>query len=398
MLPHLHAAVGDTLDLTQGYIAEGVSATFSDGVITFDRTEIANSTRFYDSQKGWVGASRYDDSYMCWAHTASNMIQYWQSYYGVFCKSDVSTLPYGSDYKRELYNANNAFNSPVITDPMRLNVMKALYNSGFRNMGNEVATGTNWFFTWVDSQGGYYSEYFGAIHNGQSNPLGHTATITGVNSLSTLKSALLPALGLTESNGTYTQTESGLIAHLNVTDGSNPHTLTCYGLTTNADGSIKSVIIADSDDCKLRPNDPNTASSGTEGTYMPKLTQLYIQTDTDGKLVLYSDESCETAFISGYKYYVSGITQINTPEALKNMLAEYSDTANEALVWNGGENGIWQSAEPTTEELPTTATGWDVLVNGDNIEEKHQGYYHSYAEAGRAVVFDSHGMNGSTET
>ena len=326
------------------------------------------------------------------------MIQYWQSYYGVFCKSDVSTLPYGSDYKRELYNANNAFNSPVITDPMRLNVMKALYNSGFRNMGNEVATGTNWFFTWVDSQGGYYSEYFGAIHNGQSNPLGHTATITGVNSLSTLKSALLPALGLTESNGTYTQTESGLIAHLNVTDGSNPHTLTCYGLTTNADGSIKSVIIADSDDCKLRPNDPNTASSGTEGTYMPKLTQLYIQTDTDGKLVLYSDESCETAFISGYKYYVSGITQINTPEALKNMLAEYSDTANEALVWNGGENGIWQSAEPTTEELPTTATGWDVLVNGDNIEEKHQGYYHSYAEAGRAVVFDSHGMNGSTET
>lgn len=386
------------MDLTQGYIAEGVSATFSDGVITFGRTEIANSTRFYDSQKGWVGASRYDDSYMCWAHTASNMIQYWQSYYGVFCKSDVSTLPYGSDYKRELYNAMNSSNSPVITDPMRLNVMKALYNSGFSNMGNEVATGTNWFFTWVDSQGGYYSEYFGAIHNGQSNPLGHTATITGVNSLSTLKSALLPALGLTESNGTYTQTESGLIAHLNVTDGSNPHTLTCYGLTTNADGSIKSVIIADSDDCKLRPTDPNTASSGTEGTYMPKLTQLYLQTDTDGKLVLYSDESCETAFISGYKYYVSGITQINTPEVLKNMLAEYSDTANEALVWNGGENGIWQSAEPTTEELPTTATGWDVLVNGDNIEAKHQGYYHSYAEAGRAVVFDSHGMNGSTET
>lgn len=396
-VPAVHAAVGDTYDLTQGYIAEGVSATFSDGVIIFGRTEIANSTRFYDSQKGWVGAGRYDDSYMCWAHTASNMIQYWQSYYGVFCKSDVSTLPYGSDYKRELYNAMNPSNSPVITDPMRLNVMKALYNSGFSNMGGEVATGTNWFFTWVDSQGGYYSEYFGAIHNGQSNPLGHTATITGVNSLSTLKSALLPALGLTESNGTYTQTESGLIAHLNVTDGSNPHTLTCYGLTMNADGSIKSVIIADSDDCKLRPTDPNTSFSGPEGTYMPKLTQLYVKVDENGKLMLFSDEACGTPFISGYSYYVAGITQINTPEVLQNMLAEYSDVANEAQVWNGNSNE-WKAQVATTEELPTESTGWDVLVDGDNIAEEHRGYYHAYSTDGRAVVFGAHGMNGRTST
>lgn len=398
MLPHLHAAVGDTLDLTQGFVAEGVDATFSYGVMTFDKTALQTSTRFYDSQKGWVAGYSSGDSYMCWAHTASNMIQYWQTYYGVFSKKDPGSIPYGSDYKRELYNKMNPSASPIITDPMRLNVMKALKDSGFSNMGGEVATGTNWFFTWVDSQGGYYSEYFGEIHNGQSNYTGQTATITGIDSLSTLKSALLPALGITENNGTYTQTESGLISHLNVTDGSNPHTLTCYGLTLNEDGSIKSLIIADSDDCRLPSYEGATGSTGSEGTYTPKLTQLYIQTDTDGKLVLYSDESCETAFISGYKYYVSGITQINTPEVLKNMLAEYSDTANEALVWNGGENGVWQSAEPTTEELPTTATGWDVLVNGDNIEEKHQGYYHSYAEAGRAVVFDSHGMNGSTET
>ncbi len=398
MLPHLHAAVGDTLDLTQGFVAEGVDATFSYGVMTFDKTALQTSTRFFDSQKGWVAGTSYGDSLMCWAHTASNMIQYWQTYYGVFSKKDPVSIPYGSDYKRELYNKMNPSNSPVITDPMRLNVMKALKDSGFSNMGGEVASGTNWFFTWVDSQGGYYSEYFGEIHNGQFNYTGQTATITGINSLSTLKSALLPALGITENNGTYTQTESGLISHLNVTDGSNPHTLTCYGLTLNEDGSIKSLIIADSDDCRLRSTEGVIGTTGPEGTYTPKLTQLYIQTDTDGKLVLYSDESCETAFISGYKYYVSGITQINTPEVLKNMLAEYSDTANEALVWNGGENGIWQSAEPTTEELPTTATGWDVLVNGDNIEEKHQGYYHSYAEAGRAVVFDSHGMNGSTET
>ena len=392
-----HAAVGDTYDLTQGFIADGVAGTFTNGVLKFDEDSLLNSTRFYDSQKGWVGATRYDDSYMCWAHTASNMIQYWQSYYGVFCKGDVSSLPYGSDYKRELYNKMSSGSSPVITDPMRLNVMKALYNSGFSNMGNEVATGTNWFFTWVDGQGGYYSEYFGAIHNGQSNTLGQTATITGVNSLSTLKSALLPALGLEESNGTYTQTESGLIAHLNVTDGSNPHTLTCYGLTTNADGSIKSVIIADSDDCRLPSYEGIQGSTGTSGTYTPKATQLYVQVDENGRLMLYSDEACKTPFISGYSYYVSGITQINTPEVLQNMLAEYSDVANEAQVWNGSSNE-WKAQVATTEELPTESTGWDVLVDGDNIAEEHRGYYHTYSTDGRAVVFGAHGMNGHTST
>ncbi len=398
ILPHLHAAVGDTLDLTQGFVAEGVDATFASGVMTFEKTALQTSTRFFDSQKGWVAGSSDGDSYMCWAHTASNMIQYWQTYYGVFSKKDPVSIPYGSDYKRELYNKMNPYNSPVITDPMRLNVMKALKDSGFSNMGGEVATGTNWFFTWVDSQGGYYSEYFGEIHNGQSNYTGQTATITGINSLSTLKSALLPALGITENNGTYTQTESGLISHLNVTDGSNPHTLTCYGLTLNEDGSIKSLIIADSDDCRLRSTEEVIGSTGADGTYTPKLTQLYIQTAADGKLVLYSDESCETAFIDGHTYYVSGITQINTPEVLKNMLAEYSDTDKEALIWNGSKNATWKTVTSTTEQLPTEATGWDVLVNGDNIEAKHRGYYHSYAEDGRAVVFDTHGMNGSTET
>lgn len=382
------AGVGDNLNLANGYVAEGVAATFVNGVMSFGKTELQASNRFYDSQKGWVADSRYGDSLMCWAHTASNMIQYWQSYYGVFYRGDTA-LPYGSDYKRELYNLMNPSNSPVITDPMRLNVMKALKDSGFSNSGNEVASGTNWFFTWVDSQGGYYSDYFGAVHNGQSNAEGQTATITGVNSVSGLKSALLPALGITETNGSYRQTESGLIAHLNVTNGSNPHTLTCYGLTTHADGSIKSVIIADSDDCLLPSYESTIGSTGTGGTYTPKLSQLYIKTDSDGKLMLYSDESCETPFISGYTYYVAGVTQINTPDVLKNMLAEYSDTANEAQVWNGSATE-WTKQQATTEHLPTATTGWDVQVNGDNIAEEHRGYYHTYATDGRSVLFDDH--------
>ena len=386
-----YAAVGDAVDLTQGYVADGVTATFYNGVLTFGKAELQSSTRFYDSQKGWVAGSSYGDSLMCWAHTSSNMIQYWQSYYGVFYKGNKE-LPYGSDYTRKLYNVMNPSNSPVITDPMRLNVMKALYNSGFYNTGNEVKTGTDWFFTWVDSDGGYYSEYFGATRQGQSTPEGQTATITAVDSLSSLKTALLPALGITQSGNTYTQTEAGLIAHLNVTNGSSPHTLTCYGLTTHADGSIKSLIIADSDDCRLPSYEGVEGSTGQSGTYTPKLTQLYVKLDNNGKLALYTDAEHTTPFISGDTYYVSGITQINTPEVLQNMLAEYSDVANEAQVWNG-KGTAWEQQTATTDELPTESTGWDVHVNGANIATEHHGHYHTYSTNGRAVRFDDHADN-----
>ena len=47
------AEVGDTVNLTQGYVADGVCATFYNGTMTFGKAELQKSTRFYDSQKGW---------------------------------------------------------------------------------------------------------------------------------------------------------------------------------------------------------------------------------------------------------------------------------------------------------------------------------------------------------
>ncbi len=396
----LHAAVGDTVNPYQGFVADGVNVNMNSGILQeFSDDNIKASTRFYDSTKGWV-AGIGGDSSMCWAHTASNMIQYWQSYYGVFYKAkEGKTLPYGSDYTRTIYkSALNSANNISITDPMRLNVMKALKDSGFQNGVGEVSSGTNWFFTWTDTsaKGGFYYEYFGSMTSGAlSQPT--TATTTEIKSLQNLKSALLPALGITENNGTYTQTESGLIAHLNATIGDSSHTLTCYGFTTHTDGSIKSVLIADSDDNQLNNSsqqaDRTNAYVGENKSWYPKLTQLFIKVEANGNLALYKDEACETAFITDYSYYINGVTQINTPEVLKNMLAEYSDTANEAQVWNGA-GSEWGKQTATTEALPTEATGWDINVNGSNIAAEHQGYYHTYATEGRAVLFDDHAAEG----
>lgn len=392
-----HAAVGDTVDLSSPFVADGVAATAISGP-NYTSVSMTSSTRFYDSTKGWVVSGDYiGDNNMCWAHSASNMLQYWQSYYGVFCKDDRTPI-YGSyDNTYETYPYSPAV-SQQIANPLKLNMMKHIVNSGWKNTSNAAKSAFDWYFTWNPSSSagaGYYREYFGTYSTQNGQPTTCTLTdLSGTQTVQSLTDALLPAMGGTEKDGTYVQTEAGLIANFIVTSGgSSAHALTCYGFTLDESGKLTSIIYADSDN--------STYTEGGMPEYVRAGLQQVFVSDKDGALYMYEDAACTKLWKfqnQSADYWITSVTGIETPEVLQNMLAEYSDTANEALVWNGGENGVWQSAEPTTEELPTTATGWDVLVNGDNIEEKHQGYYHSYAEAGRAVVFDSHGMNGSTET
>lgn len=407
-----HAAVGDTLNLiygdasgdnngyNNGYLAEGVAGYFSYG---YAYPDVQTSTRFYDSTKGWseIKNNSAGDSRMCWAHTTGNMIQYWQSYYGVFYKDKNKALPYGSDYSRTV-NPSLGASYTLSEDPMRLNTTKTIITVGFnsKDTGGRVVEGTNFYFTRHQSGGGFFSEYFGAVDDGVSNTEGQTATVTAVNDQAALTSALLSAMGISkQGDGSYKQTEAGLIAHLNVGAGEgtafSAHTLTCYGFTLDANGNVNSLVYADSDNYKLS----GIASSEGIGTMyggIPSLEQAFVKVE-NGKIMLYTDAACTSKLAYGTEnhYYLGGITQINTPEVLQNMLAEYSDVANEAQVWNGNSNE-WKAQVTTTEELPTESTGWDVHVDGDNIAEEHRDYYHTYSTDGRNVLFGAHGMNGRT--
>ena len=388
-----HAAVGDTLNLIvnndysmNGFIADGVKGTngyFYGGEFTSD---IKNTTRFYDSTKGWAKGNDFSDSQMCWAHTASNLIQYWQSYYGVFYKGNYGELPYGSDYTRTLQSPMAGGSSTVIDDPMRLNVAHKILNYYQSNSAGNVYDATNYYFTWTGDSGGYFSEYFGAVGVGQSNYEGQTAIVSQITTLSSFTDALLPALGISKEGNTYTQTEAGLIAHLNISDGTNSHTLTCYGMTLDADGKIKTVVYADSDDNKL-----NTIYADGR---VPVLSTAYV-VEENGSVYLYKKDTYSGEMVKIYgdgDYYVGAVTHINTPDVLKQMLAEYSDVENEAQVWNGGSS-VWSIQEASTEELPTAATGWDVHVNGESITAQgHDGYYHTYSVDGRDVVFGNHAI------
>ncbi len=410
-----HAAVGDTVNETGAYIADGISVSLiGTGYLQTDKI---NSTRFYDSTKGaeWVETK---DTNMCWLHASANLIQYWQSYYGVFAQPQTGSyvnpnthqlqqnttkpLPYGTIGTE---NASST-NTTQVGDKRRLEVARDIYLNYRTNKGGIFSWAAEWYFRgavdWPDNgktifinehTGGYYANYFGtekpfktdisyttvycAAQEGTTlDKVSTTGTPFGNTDTAAVKNLLLQGFGV--NNGV--QTESGKIVYLSTTNSvtGNGHALTCYGFTTHEDGTLKSILIADNND--------------NINKYNSALRELFVKVDNN-RLELYTDTtfSSASAFMpsgSGVNY-ISAISYINTPEVLKNMLTEYSDVANEAQVWNG-KGTAWEQQSATTEELPTESTGWDVHVNGTNIATEHHGYYHTYLTDGRAVRFDDH--------
>ncbi|MBQ4593812.1 MAG: hypothetical protein IJA81_04205 [Akkermansia sp.] len=424
------AAVGSHVD-TSFYVADGVVLDQqTDGTLVPNRVE---STRFYDSTKGaeWV-TSLKSDSLMCWAHAAANSIQYWQSYYGVFAKpqqgiyfTDDGTqvgslypqtsfnempLPYGNIgtdtttilgddgmYEDTQYN---------IPNPKFLDVARDMYHNISDNMGGTIKAAAEWFFRgqtdlqgdngfYFKSQytGGYYKNYYESIPqdtevytqpqnlNGLAYTTVYSAAIEALGDknnsttgsafantdLNAVKNIILKGFGI--DNGK--QVQSGNIPVIGLwNDNGTGHFITCYGFTTDSDGNLESILIADSDD-KI--------------TWPSNISQRYVAIEND-KIVLYTDKNLSSRWSS---YYIGEVSYINTPQVLQNMLAEYSNVSNEAQVWNG-HSGVWEQQTASTEALPTESTGWDIHVNGSNIDSEHHGYYHTYATDSRAVLFDDH--------
>ena len=412
------AAVGDTIDPSGklAYHIDGVKMSTTYGTTSWSYASVvqAESTRLYDSNKGgfWTGSysdgTEYD-SLMCWTHVATNSIQYWQDVYGVFYKDTGNMTATSSGSARELPNGYMStenieeLGSKVhVNNARELNIAPVFYNS-WKNTGGSFGEAADWFFKadsttnpwdangqWTyanphpgkdydasfscGTPGGYYSEYFG---NGNSdrdafvtiNAAAQTSAANATfayNDREALKQALLAGLGFTrQDDGSYVQTQEGMMAALSLSG----HVLNCYGFTTDANGTLNTVLIADGD-------------NGTT-----RLQELLIK-EENGKLVLYRSSSA--AYINT-STYIDGVSYINTPEVLQNMLKEYR-SLDEAAVWNGKEtNATWQTqVDVVDSQIANEKTGWDVLVNGDNIDTKHHGYYHGYALEGRKVLFDDH--------
>lgn len=420
-LSSAHAAVGDSINPAGKviYHVDGVKMSASYGTTSYNYASVvqAESTRLYDSNKGgpWTGSysngTEYD-SLMCWTHVATNSIQYWQDVYGVFYKDTGNMSATGSGSARELPNGyistesirENGYDA-VVNNARELNIAKVFYNS-WKNTGGSFDDAADWFFKadsttnpwdangqWTyatphpskdyDSSfscgtpGGYYSEYFGDGNSKRDafvtiNAADQTSAVNSTFAYTdreALKQALLAGLGFTrQDDGSYVQTQEGMLAALSLSG----HVLNCYGFTTDANGTLNTVLIADGD-------------NGTT-----RLQELSIK-EVNGKLVLYKSDS--SAYIKS-STYIDGVSYINTPEVLQNMLKEYR-SLDEAAVWSGTSSEWSTQVDVVDSEIADASTGWDVHVNGDNIDAKHHDYYHGYALEGRNVLFDDHAVAGN---
>lgn len=408
-----HATIGDTIAANGKtvYHAEGTVVTsFGTGYGQYCTVNQIQSTRLYDSNKAgpWT-IPYYDgtegDSLMCWSHVASNSIQYWQDVYGVFYKDTGNMQASGNDTARVLpngyystttasgYDSNGVYQTnAVVNNAQQLRIAEQFYYN-WTNVAGKFRDAADWYFKWdsttnPSSPGGYFSEYFG---NGNSTRDAYVtiycesmaqeypqATSQGYtpfkdNDVNSLKEALLPGFGLTkQADGTYIQTEEGLIPSISIHDlnKGTGHVLSCQGFTTDAAGNLVSLLLADGDDGVTR------------------LQEAYV-IERDGYLKLYKDKEGTKPFYTNQDYFIYEVSYISTPDVLKNMLAEYRDP-NEAAIWNGHAAQWYTQTDVVDSEIADSTTGWDIAVDGDNIAEQHHGYYHGYATDGRAVRFDDH--------
>ncbi|MGN0810521.1 MAG: PEP-CTERM sorting domain-containing protein [Akkermansia muciniphila] len=303
----------------------------------------------------------------CWAHASSNVLQYWQSYYGIF-SSNKSNLHLG-------YAVANKQTAVDLLGTQSLELTKWFYMVA-PNEGGNVKSAMQSYLTenaYLGQSANAFGEYY--PYPSQRNTSANQTRVvdgTGASLMEKLTNLVLSSLDCTiNERGEIVQNSYGLISEFTLAhaDGlSAAHSLTLYGFGIDDETRlISKLYYADSDDQQY----------GMRVYYVR--SGEYGQTE---RLFLYDDEACTQ--LRGYSY-VSSLTSIRTADNLKSKGLQYWDGD---LEWSGkGENGsIWKQGAgmgSNAEALPDGKTGWHVLVDGT--------YYDSYFDENRNISFKDAG-------
>ena len=314
------------------------------------------------------------DSNTCWYNASCNVLQYWETYYGVFYTGDVP-LPYGHNYNQSIAQATGG------TQSLR---MELTFYDNWENKGGDFFMAADWYLSgttddvpqyedWAQkvgsNPGGYFKEYFPDVRS--SYYQGFVNEGLGKYSLEWFTEDVLTAMGCKYSNNTITCVTAGQIMSLGIiSDAGSGHALTCYGFTLDDNGLIKSFRVANSDDSEYT-------------TF-----ELFVKETNDGHFHLYTDEACENlwSFVDP-SWYVHDFAAVATSNELKNLYAKYTNQET-PLTWNG-KKATWSendSETATLERLPEETDGWDVYAGTD--------YYRSYYYEERPVLFNDHSASG----
>lgn len=289
-----------------------------------------------------------DDANTCWYQVASNCIQYWQTYYGIF--SSTPGTPYGYAYDKQHVSG--------LGGTLSLNVGKYFYDHT-ENQGGNGAFAFDWYFRgnalqanlFDTNTGGFYQDWFAGV-----DAFHQTYWEKGAVTLTQFSESVRGALS-----------RQGTLVELGISAAPGGHALTLYGYEEDENGMLTSLYVTNSDDEQY------------------EIFELFVG-EKDGKLMLYTDKELTTAwtYASASDWYIDVVEYMNTPEALVEARRQY-DT--KALQWTG-EKTEWNPAdadEATPDVLPS-GTGWGVEAGGK--------VYASWYEAGRDVAFTDAASSG----
>ncbi|MBQ3526921.1 MAG: autotransporter-associated beta strand repeat-containing protein, partial [Akkermansia sp.] len=328
----------------------------------YDRIPSNAKTLDYDSLT--------DDSNTCWAQVSMNLVEYWHSYYGVFCE-DSRKLTYGLCYDKKYLDKTGG------TLSLKQNLV---FLDTFSNVGDDLRSYLDWMMlgyenTWYSKieqsgNGGFWTDYFYVNSHNWGCDLLESVNV-GSGSIKSLSSGLLRLLGFSLQDGSYVQTTKGQLVYVGMTGISGGgHAITCHGVELDARGQVMALYVTNSDDLEY------------------KLFKLYIK-ERDGAIALYENEDCTELWeYAGTGWVIDSIQSIRTPEALKAKLERY-ESADNALVWTGNTacNGEWDlSAGYTSAYLPDETTGWHIKVVDD--------FYAAFYDAERIISFDDSAESG----
>lgn len=309
------------------------------------------------------------DAKTCWYNVSANVLTYWQTTYGFFYTGSES-LATGYNYDKKYLVDFGGTQS--------LAVGKVMYDN-WENEGGSLGMAASWYLSgdtsWANLKaeavaGGYFDEYFGDATGVKNVFFGHRAgrgelSADNIN-LTSVGHAFADAFGFADDG----MAEEGRLGYLSICSNSGgSHALTCYGYKTDDSGTIKSLLVTNSDDMEYG------------------LIELFLKVE-EGDAYLYTDaEFTKRWEYASVDWYLDAISYIDTPEVLRQLRAEYT-SADNALLWNGGNNS-WSAnyaEQENAEEMPTASTGWDIYAEADSAA----GYFHSFYDEKRGVQFDDH--------
>lgn len=343
-----------TVGITKGTVSQaGIDEARTNGISTKAVQLLVGSTS--GAGKGQLTADGAD----CWAHASSNVLQYWQSYYGVFA-SNKDNLLLG-------YAVKDKQTAVDLLGTQSLKLTKWFYIPS-SNKGGDVRSAMTSYLTdkTYSSSANTFGDYFANAYA--------SVGLTSV-SASNLTDAVFKHMDCSLVGGQVVQNSYGKLAEFTIgyADGSGvPHALTLYGFGVDDAGKVNRLYYADSDD----------------QAYGIKTYYLKAGENGDSRVYLYSNADYTLSSTEKLKY-VYELVSIQTPDNLKEMGKQYWEGD---LEWSGKNaagtvKDTWTAGEglgSTAETLPTGDTGWRVAVN--------DGYYDSFFYATRNVRFNDAGI------